>query len=165
MSARVVFPVLLFMAGCVPMYKGPSTNRTASVQVAVDGLQTHTMYPNDYSMLSLFVPGRKNPFASIKLSTDSPQRQLSLDAGRAYTVQLASSAASFGSVVSCFAETNLSPLEGEKFAMSFYTRGTSCSMTTRVMRVGSSQFDLLATNAGRVATTRYTACVRGPGCP
>jgi hypothetical protein len=163
-NPRMIVPVLLLVSGCVTVYKGPATNHAASVQVSVDGLTTHTMYPNDFVLLEIRT-GTENRLGVVKLTTDSPQRQIFLDAGATYTLQLKSYEPSFGLNTNCVAETRLSPQDGEKYTLSYYTRRTACTLTTQVQRVGARQYAMLATDAGRVSGTRYTACIRGPGCP
>jgi hypothetical protein len=164
-NPRMIVPVLLLVSGCVTVYKGPATNHAASVQVSVEGLMTHVMYPNDFVWLDLYRTGTENHWAPIKLTTDNPQRQIFLDVGASYTLRLTSWEQSFGLNTHCVAETRLSPQDGEKYTLSYYTRRSACTLATQVQRVGARQYEMLATDAGRVSGERYTACVRGPGCP
>ena len=165
MNPRMFVPVLLLVSGCVTVYKGPATNHTASVQASVNGLTTHTMYPNDFLWLDLFRTGTEDRIGAIKMTTDSPQRQIFLDAGASYTLRLTSFEPSFGLNTSCIAETRLSPQDGEKYTLSYHTQRNACTLTTNILRVGAGEYEMLATSAGHVVGTRYTACIRGPGCP
>src|SRR6202051_3941867 len=127
----MIVPVLLLVSGCVTLYKGPATNHAASVHGSVEGLMTHVMYPNDFVWLDLYRTGTENRLARIKLTTDNPQRQIFLDVGTSYTLRLTSWEQSFGLNTHCVAETRLSPQDGEKYTLSYYTRRSACTLATQ----------------------------------
>lgn len=135
----------LLLAACAtnPEYPGPRTDRTALLNVRADGIYAHPEYPDDVVWARLYHSGSSKVVGVKKLTVEQPMARFALDAEMSYLIEFVSTEAQSGGYSNCMARTELQPLEGSRYVLTYRTAKSSC-------RIDSSRLD---TQTGRYTKT------------
>lgn len=151
--------IAVLLAGCAatPGDSNLRTDRTALLKLRADGIYAHPEHPDDLVWARLYRPGSYTALGAKKLTIDAPVARFSLEADTAYIIEFVSTEAQTGGFTSCLARTELQPLEGARYAMTYHTAKSSCRIESGRLDTQTGRYTLSTTTVGVVGGVPYVA--------
>ena len=149
----------LLLSGCTttPADPEPRSDRTALLKLRADGIYAHPEHPDDLVWARLYRSGSYTAIGAKKLTIETPIARFSLEADTAYVIEFVSTEAQSGGVTNCLARTELQPLEGARYAMTYHTAKSSCRIESGRLDSQTGRYTLSTTTVGVVGGLPYAA--------
>jgi len=157
--ATCCLAVWLLLAGCTTTPADPElrSDRTALLKLRADGIYAHPEHPDDLVWARLYRRGSYTAIGAKKLTIEAPIARFSLDADTAYVIEFVSTEAQSSGVTNCLARTELQPLEGARYAMTYHTARSSCRIESGRLDSQTGRYTLSTTSVGVVGGVPYAA--------
>lgn len=149
---RLFFLPLLsvLLVGCVAAYRGPSTDRTATVHLRAVGIVRRPGWSDDIVLVELFEKGQSRQKGSRVLTVEAPHVELDLDEAKIYRLTFTS----YEGMSNCAVSVEISPLQGDIFQIAYFTSHSSCRVSTRMTSSGQGEYVTLREVAGVMTRRR-----------
>ena len=140
-----------------PKYSGPQSARTAVLNLRADGIYAHPEYPDDVVWARLYHRGSTKMLGAKKLTVEVPIAKFALDAGLAYVIEFVSTEAQSGGYTNCLARTELQPLEGARYTVTYRAAKSSCRVESSQLDAQTGHYTMLTSDMGAVGGAPYRA--------
>jgi hypothetical protein len=119
------------------------------------GIYAHPEYPDDVVWARLYHRGSSAVLGAKKLTVEVPIAKFALDADQAYVIEFVSTEAQSGGYTNCLARTELEPLEGARYTITYRAAKSSCRVESSQLDVQTGRYTMLTSDAGVVGGASY----------